>query len=233
MRKVDPTDVRGDFESASKTIVDHFDRLVNSLASSTTKEGDTSQLATQSFLALFVAFERFTSDLILAYLNRDFSAYQADLQTRLNSSIEDRFGSGVFGLVTIKKHEHAPVATIEAIVDPTGWNVTFSSVDKLKSFAGKALAPAHAARIASINASETRLIETARAIRDFIAHQSAGSKKRMNEALTTVSAGHHNAQLGRGVHEIQSVGSYLKAVHDGQRRLHRYAAGLLAVSAHM
>ncbi len=233
MRKVDPADVRDDFRSASDSIVDHFDRVVGSLASSATKEGDISQLATQSFLALFVGFERFTSDLLLAYLNRNFSAYQADLQTRLSSSIQDKFGSGVLGLVTVKKYRHAPIATIEAIVDPTGWNVTFSSVEKLKSFAGKALTPAHAAQIASINASEARLIETARAIRDFIAHQSAGSKKLMNEALATVSMGHHNVQLARGVHEIHSVGSYLKAVHSGQRRLHRYAAGLVAVSSHM
>lgn len=233
MRKVDPADVRADFESASKDIVDHFDRVVSSLEASPTKEGDTSQLATQSFLSLFVAFERFTSDLILAYLNRDFAAYQADLQKRLKSSIETKFGAGVLSLVNIKAHTHAPMATIESIVDPTGWNVTFSSVEKLKSFAGSALAPAYATRIASINASETRLIETARTIRDFIAHQSTSSKQRMNDALSSVTAGHHNAHLSRGVREVHAVGSYLKAVCAGERRLHRYAAGLLAISAHM
>jgi len=85
----------------------------------------------------------------------------------------------------------------------------------------------------SIDAAETRLIETSRAIRDFIAHQSQGSKRRMNELLSTIETGGHNRHLARGANEVHSVGSYLKAVHGGQRRLHRYATGLLAISAHI
>ncbi len=54
-----------------------------------------------------------------------------------------------------------------------------------------------------------------------------------NGGVSTVTAGHHNAHLSRGVREVHAVGSYLKAVCAGERRLHRYAAGLLAISAHM
>src|SRR5688572_29134983 len=124
MRKVDPTDVRSDFVFGATAIIEHFDRVVLALAASPTKEGDTSQLATQSFLTLFVAFERFVSDLVLAYLNRDFAAYQDDLHDRARSSVNDKFGTAVVDLLTMKKHRHASVATVEAMVDPTGWNVT-------------------------------------------------------------------------------------------------------------
>lgn len=233
MRKVNPADVRTDFDSACAEIIEYFDRVAGAVASLTTKERDTSQLATQSFLALFVAFERFVSDLVLAYLNRDFSVYQAALHSRVSSSLRERFGTGVQGLVALKSYAHIPMSDLEGIVDPTGWNLTFASVEKLKAFAGTSLAAAHAARVNSISASEARLIDTARAVRNFIAHQSAGSKQLMNDALSTVEAGNHNRHLGRGVNEVHTVGSYLKAVHVGQRRIHRYAAGLLAVSTHM
>jgi len=233
MRKVDPADVRADFESASKDIVEYFNRVVAVVAVSPSKERDTSQLATQSFLALFVAFERFISDLVLAYLNRDFSVFQAALHARVSSSVRERFGDGVHSLLSLKTHAHVRMTDLEAIVDPTGWNLTFPSIEKLKSFASNSLAAAHAARITSISVSEARLIETARAVRNFVAHQSVGSKKLMNDALSTVEVGNHNRHLGRGVNEVHTVGSYLKAVHAGQRRLHRYSIGLLAISSHM
>lgn len=233
MRKIDPVDVRSDFDATSSDIITYFDRVATALAGTPSKERDVSQLATQSFLALFVAFERFISDLCLAYLNRNFTVYQAQLVSRINASIGDKFGDRVKSLITIQTKRHVPVAELESIVDPDGWNLTFASVEKLKSSSAAWLAPGHAARINSITAPETRLIETSRAIRDFIAHQSSGSKKRMNDCLSTIETGGHNRHLGRGVNEVHSVGSYLKAVRLGQRRLHRYASGLIAISAHV
>src|SRR5690348_5488717 len=114
MRKVDPADVRGDFDSAASEIIAHFDRVATALTDTPNKEGDISQLATQSFLALFVAFERFISDLILAYLNRDFSVYQAQLVNRVNTSIGDKFGDSVKSLITVQTKTHVPVAELEA-----------------------------------------------------------------------------------------------------------------------
>lgn len=233
MRKVDPADVRADFDSTASAIIAHFDRLADALTNTPNKEGDISQLATQSFLSLFVAFERFLSDLILAYLNRDYSVYQAYLVNRVNSSVGEKFGDRVKSLITIQTRKHIPVADIEGIVDPNGWNLTFVTMEKLKSSAKAWLAPEHAENIGSISLHEARLIDTSRAIRDFIAHQSSGSKLRMNECLSTIEMGGHNRHLGRGANEVHSVGSYLKAVLAGQRRLHRYATGLLAVSVHV
>lgn len=233
MRKIDPADVRDDFDSTSAEIIEYFDRVAAALTDTPNKERDISQLATQSFLALFVAFERFMSDLCLAYLNRDFTIYQTRLVSRVGDSIGERYGDRVRSLITIQTKKHVPVAELEEIVDPDGWNITFATVEKLKSFAAAWLAPAHAGRIGSITVPETRLIETSRAIRDFIAHQSSGSKRRMNNFLSNVESGTHNRHLGRGVNEVHSVGPYLKAFQTGQRRLHRYASGLLAISTHV
>jgi hypothetical protein len=233
MRKINPADVRQDFEASAQEITEFFDRTCQALTGTPNRESDISRLATTSFLALFVTFERFLSDLFLAYLNRDFSVYQANLTSRLNTSVEDKFGHGVVGLVSLKTRAHVSVDELEDIVDPDGWNLTFPSVDNLKKRADEWLAPAFATRVKSIAAGEARLIETARAVRNFIAHQSSGSKHRMNDALSTVETGGHNRHLARGQREVHAVGSYLKAAHEGQRRIHRYGAGLLAVSAHV
>src|SRR5712675_1572468 len=121
MRKVDPADVRKDFDSTASAIIAHFNRLAIALTDTSNKEGDISQLATQSFLAMFVAFERFISDLILAYLNRNFSVYEAQLANRVNTSIAERFGKGVKSLITIQTKKHVPVTELEDILDPDGW----------------------------------------------------------------------------------------------------------------
>ncbi len=233
MRKVNPADVLTDFNVACRELLDHFDRIDKAITTHSTREGDLSRLATQSFLSLFVAFERFCSDLLLAYLNRDFTVYQTDLTSRIGASVKDKFGTGVAARTTFEVKKHVSVAELEEIVDPTGWNLTFSNVAKLKDYANKVLVPAYATRIASITAPEARLVDTARTIRDFIAHQSVGAKKRMNEALATIEAGVHNRHLGRTGYAVNVIGSYLKANPAGTRRFHMYANGLLAVAAHM
>jgi hypothetical protein len=233
MRKVDPAGVRADFDASARDIVEFFDRTCAALGGTPTKESDISRLATTSFLALFVVFERFLSDLFLAYLNRDFSVYQARLATRVTTSIEDKFGRAVVQLVSLKTKAHVSVDEIENVVDPDGWNLTFPSVDNLKTRADEWLGATYATRVKTIGASEARLIETARAVRNFIAHQSSGSKQRMNEALATVETGGHNRHLARGQREVHAVGSYLKATHAGLRRFHRYGSGLRAIAAHV
>jgi hypothetical protein len=214
-------------------ILTYFDRVATAVTGTSTEKKDVSTLATNSFLALYVAFERFLSDLMLAYLNRDFSTYQRQLVTRVNKSIGDKFGQGVGSLVTVQTKKHIKVAELEGIVDPDGWNLTFPSVDKLKETARDWLVTAPAARVGSIVAHEARLIETARVVRDFIAHQSPAAREKMNQLLATVERGGHNQHLGRGENEVLSVGSYLKAVFVGRRRIQRYADGLKSIASHI
>ncbi len=231
MRKVDRAGVLTDFQSACNDLVARYDRLVASVSTTATSNGDISFLATQSFLTLFVSFERFCSDLVLAYMNADFSKYQADLASRIDASITGKFNPATATLVRFIPKAHVSVSELEELVDPTGWNLTFPTVAKFKEFATKSLIEQHADRINAITLPEARLIDSARAIRDFIAHQSRGSKERMNAYLSEIEIGGHNNHLGRGVNDVHLVGVYLKTVHGGQMRLHRYAQGLLAIAA--
>src|SRR5438034_335332 len=93
MRKIDPNDVRADFAREVDDVIAYFDRVAVALAGSPHELGDLSRLAESTFLTVFVAFERFLSDLFLAYLNRQFGAYRTTLENRVRQSIHERFGA--------------------------------------------------------------------------------------------------------------------------------------------
>ncbi len=66
--------------------------------------------------------------------------------------------------------------------------------------------------VAALNDSDTRLIDTVRAIQKFIAHRSSGAKKIMSDKLLTVSVGWPacpNVPSPRGNHKTDDVGAYL------------------------
>lgn len=52
---------------------------------------DLSLLSEMTFHSLYVEFECFVSDLVLAYINRDPSAYQSDLFDRVETSVRSKF----------------------------------------------------------------------------------------------------------------------------------------------
>ncbi len=230
MRKVDPADVRTAFVDEVSDLMTYLGRTRRALEGDVHEKGDISRLASTTFLALFVTFERFLSDLFLAYLNRDFSQYQADLENRLMVSVGERFGAWAQQRTRFNTLEHVGVNDLEGIVDPSGWNLTFRNAEMLRSKARQWLAPPYANRIDGLSDHDDRLVDTAHAIRDFIAHQSPGAKNRMNALLLTVAQGANNQYLNRGVHEVHRVGTYLKAVFDGQRRIAIYSARLIDIA---
>jgi hypothetical protein len=228
MRKVDPADVRDDFNAEGSALIDYFGRLSGGAA-----QGDLSRLAETTFLSVFVAFERFLSDLFLAYLNRHFASFRNDLEARVCQSVSDRYGTWAGTQVSLNTVQHVRLADLEHIVDPDGRNLTFSSAQDIKTKAQQWLLTAHSARIATLTAHDDRLIDTARAIRNFIAHQSKSAKAEMNQHLATVAQGGNNRNLGRGGNEVHAIGSFMKAEFNGQRRVVGYATRLRDISARM
>jgi hypothetical protein len=233
MRKVDPDDVRGDFHAEVTDLIDYFGRMSAATANSAHAQGDVSRLAETTFLSAYVAFERFLSDLFLAYLNRQFTGYGTDLESRIRQSVHERYGQWAAAQVRLNTVRHVRLADLEPIVNREGRNLTFSSAQDIRDKAQRWLAAPYHTRIASLNAADDRLIDTARAIRNFMSHQSRSAKADMNQHLATVAQGNHNRHLGRGAHQVHAVGSFLKAVFNGQRRVVGYATRLRDISSRM
>ncbi|CAE6724607.1 hypothetical protein [Paraburkholderia nemoris] len=233
MRKVDPVDVKAGFAAFTTERMALFARLETLLRGTAHEKRDLSVLSETMLHSAYVAFEVFLSDLMLAYINRDFSVYQANLKSRIESSVSGKFGAGAAARTTFTVSKHINIQDLENLIDPTGWNMTFKDVAELKAKFADWILAAHGAGVAALNPSDTRLIDTARAIRNFIAHGSSGSKRIMNDKLVTISTGPAcpNLSLPRGNHKIDDVGAYLKAFSGGQRRLLTFIMRLQAIAA--
>jgi len=233
MRKIDPAGVRTDFHDEIVELIDHFRRVASALSGSPNELGDLSRLAETTFLSAFVSFERFLSDLFFAYINRDFLAYQGDLSERIQTSVGNKFGAWAKARVAFNSKKHVNVPELEGILDPDGFNLTFSNAQDIRAKATRWLAAPHRARVHSLSNHDDRLIDTARAIRNFVAHRSKSSKDIMNQKLASVQSAAHNQNLGRGEQHVHNVGAFLKAVFGGQRRAELYALRLQSISAQM
>jgi hypothetical protein len=205
MRKLDPDLVRSQFDYDAKSLMAFMGHGRRALQGAEHEKSDISQLASTTFLTLYVAFEKFQSDLFLAYLNRDFSRYQSDIEAKISSSVRKKYGQGVERRTFFTSVKHIRVSDLQGIVDPTGWNLTFRDTGMMKDRATQWLAQDHASRIKGLSDHDARLVDTAKSIRDFIAHGSASSKERMNQNLSTVAQGNHNQFLGRSVQEVHNV----------------------------
>lgn len=233
MRKADPRYVKNVFH-VSIGLIDLYFRRVGSLIVGTEDEDrDLSQLASSAFLSTFVAFEGFIWDLFLAYLNRDFSVYQRQLSQRIDSSVTDKFGNWAKSRYRFAPERHVAVDAIANIVDPDGRVVVFSSTERMIEAAKSWLAPKHYSGLVSLSPADHLLIDTARAIRNYIAHESGNAYSEMNHKLKDVDCGVPNDGLGRGKNFIQDIGSFLKAYSGAERRVTRYLNRLDEISQRM
>jgi len=233
MRKVDPVGVKIDFDDFAVERMAHFRRLETLLNGTVHAKKDLSILSEVTLHSVYVAFEVFLSDLMLAYINRDFSAYQHDLGSRIDASISAKFGRAAASKTNFSVSRHISVQDLEQLIDPTGWNLTFKDVTELQRKFASWVIPIHGAGVAALSIPDTRLIDTTRTIRNFIAHRSTGSKTIMNDSLLTISTGPGcpNVSLPRGPHMINDVGAYLKSISHGQRRLLTYIERLQVIAA--
>lgn len=233
MRKVDPQSVRDQFHAEADDLITFIQRIGKTLSGSAHSELDISRLASTTFLTLYVSFERFQSDLFLAYLNRDFSQFQAFKESSIRSSVRHKFGSWLENRLKFARVAHIAIDELEGVVDPDGWNLTFRDVSEMKQRATNWLAGPHASRLNSLSAADDHLVDTAKSIRNFIAHESPSAKRKMNEKLASVNNAGGNGGLVRGGQNVHKVGAYLKAVKSGDRRIKRYADRLKNIAVRM
>jgi hypothetical protein len=233
MRKANPDDVKQEFADFVTERLHHFARIQSGLHGSQHEKRDISVLSETTLLAMYVAFERFLSDLFLAYMNRDFSQYQANLESRVTASASERYGSWAASRLSLSRVKHIRLDELEALLDPDSRNLTFKSANILKQRASDWIAAPYSNGIANITAADVRLIDTVHAIRDFIAHQSPSAKRAMNDALGLVDGGANcpNNHLGRGAHDVHDIGAFLKSVVANNRRVTRYANRLADIAA--
>ncbi|NKK72494.1 hypothetical protein GFM13_19335 [Rhizobium leguminosarum bv. viciae] len=205
MRKINPVDVRQDFDRSLIDLIAFYTTVKSGLS----LDKDQSFLAENTVLTAATLWEGFVNDLFIAYINRDTSqfivhldnAFEAD-RTPKQMQIANRF-------VTVTYPAHMTVKMITSLLDEVGNNVTFASYGEMKKGAKKYLAGANATRVSGLSNPRGALVNLWIALRNHIAHRSERSFKAMNEALAAGAL--HGTGLKRGVRDVRYVGAYLKA----------------------
>lgn len=230
MRKIRPNDVIDDFRSQATDLLEYFGRLTTTLKNTTHELSDRSTLSEQTFLNAATAFEGFLSDIFIAFMNRGSSQFQNDLFNRIKSSVKEKYGEWHSLRLSYAKVKHIGASEVKELLDPTGWNVTFKSAEVLKTKATEWLETTVAAKFKALTKHDERVIDSTKAVRDFIAHRSDSAKKRMNEELGDVDKGPPNRNLGRGAHKVHKAGSFLKAEFGGSTRVELYVERLREIA---
>lgn len=233
MRKIRPQDVKGDFAALVAERLQHFDRLASALRGSAHEKRDLTTLTEVTLHSVYVAFECFLSDLLLAYINRDPSQYQSNLESRMRSSVQAKFGAWAGSRMAFAATKHIKVDELEAALDPDSYNLTFKDVATLKQRCAEWVALPYRNAVVNLADADCRLVDTVHAVRNFIAHRSPNAKTIMNDRLATVVTGPAcpNLNLARGVHDIHDIGSFLKAKAGGEMRMKMFVVRLEAIAA--
>jgi hypothetical protein len=204
MRTANPNSIRDDFVAALADVRTTFISAENSNIA-----GGGKKLITEfSFLSAAILLEGYISDLFVAYINRDDTAFAAHLVGHMKIETNDPFATEAKGFASISIRKHLTTAEIRSVLDSKDYNVTFPTVAAMKAGAGKWLSNADKLHFHNISAAHGAVIEATKAIRNFLAHRSPASKATMQNALTNA---HLPADLRRGQHQIKDAGSFLRA----------------------
>ena len=235
MRKVRPQDVLSEFVAQVDASLDHYERVLLALKGTSNEKLDITSMSRTLMHTVFVDFECFLSSLFVAYMNRDFSQFQATFENSVRNSASSKHSPWLSQRITFNRPRHMTVDELAEAIDPTGRNLTFASSSAMKDRAKSWLADPYKSKIVRLGGEDERLIDTARAIRNWIAHQSTGSGEIMNDMLADIERGPgtDNHDLGRGVREITSIGAFLKTQLNGERRVQAYCRRLKEVAANL
>lgn len=229
MRKVRPQDVLADFIAQVDSALSHYERILVALKGTQNEQLDITIMSRNLFYSVFVDFECFVSDLFVSYLNRDFSQYQATFEGVVKKAAKSsKVSPWLISRIAFDIPTHLKLEELADAIDPLGWNLTFKDSAQMKQKATDWLVDPYRTKIQALNDEDANLIDTARSIRNWIAHQSTGSGIIMNDMLKDIDqgAGTPNNELGRGVKDITNIGFFLKSQNNGERRVQAYSRRL-------
>lgn len=231
MRKINPNDVRADFDVAIAAQEQFYVRL-QAVAPSA---ADRKQLAEQVFFVAACLWEGFISDLFVAYANSDATALVATKTAEVSALVQQKLGPTVTAHVRTVFPRHLKAATVASLLDEKGYNVSFPTCQKMIDKAAVVLVAAHRGGFTGLTPADKAAVDAWKAVRNCVAHRSKSSFDTMNTALLATAVVAPYAALARGVHRINDIGSFMDACPAGaaHTRLKCYLDAMRAVAARL
>ena len=189
-----------------------FDNSINDINTAYTAaeagvQGDAPKnlIAEYLFVAAATLFEGYVSDIFVAYINRNSERFRTHLLDKMAIETTDEIAKRSI-LHVEKSMPHLSVEKIRDILDPTGFNVTFPTTDKMKEAAGKWLVDVDKQKFTTTSAQQCAVIDFIKSVRNYLAHRSQTANNRMQEALAAIDL---PAELRRANNNVNDVGSWL------------------------
>jgi hypothetical protein len=228
VRKKDPNDVIDDYQELLAISLVDLDSVCLLVDRSDLKKN----ACVEAFLNAAIGWESFLTDWHIAAINRDSSAFVADLTTKLEQSTENKW-PGLKGRINLAIPKHPTLQLVQELVDPEGANISFGDRDKWRSRVERELVDPYKARVVALVAADHQLISTVVAIRNCIVHRSQMASDRMNDELANLRSA--DKWLRRGEQRVRpsGIGAYLLANAGGARRVLTYHRRLLGIAEHL
>lgn len=221
MRKIDPAGVCADFLQELDALELFYEAGIEAFAGQSSVGKNLSVLSEVVFHRGYVAFEAFVSAYFVGCVNRDASKFIAERTSRLTESLKSKWAWDI-AYIAYSPPRHPSVTDVAALLDPEDRNVSFRDCATMVEKAQIYLTPAHADKFKAISETQYKVVDAAKAIRNCVAHQSRVSFAHMNECLRDLPCTGNAALLRRPVRSVGNVGSYLKSVQRGRRRVNVY-----------
>jgi hypothetical protein len=214
-RTRDPNDEVDHFAATVGSSLDLWERTQRALESSDLELRKVASL--DAFVRVAVGWEGFRSRWHIAAINRDSSAYRADLESRFRASIKGKGFGGLEPFVHVALPVQLSVATVQRLLDPLGRNISFG--DKWTDRARAELATQYAVKVQSLSPADLRLVAACEKIRNAVVHRSPSSVDEMNTALVVLDPTVDMELVRTSKVSAAGIAAYLHARPQSQRRV--------------
>lgn len=225
MRTANPATIKSDFLSGLRDVESALAKVASVNMPVTSKN----LIAEYSFLSASVLLEGYVSDLFVAYINKKSGPFVSSLTRHMKIESDDDLAKRAIALATVDITSHLTLDKIRSILDPKGWNVTFSTSADMKRKAGLWLDLPFKSHFTGLSAKHCATLEATKAIRNYLAHRSSNSKKTMQDVLQN-----SDLTIGfmRGPNKVNKVGSFLDSTPNGctKTRIQFYLLELKAIA---
>ncbi len=223
----EPNEAIDRFEVRIEQALDYYSELLLAVHGKQRQAALETMLAEQCAMSLGVLWEAFIHDLLTAHVLKSPSAFRNDLISRLDQSIEGRYGNAVSKYVKFNSPKKPSKSQLTGMIDPKGWNITASSAEDLTKRANQFL-PAVEAKKFSLDAEDSAFIDYLIGLRNYLGHRSTASRRIVANAIRAMHGSTKNAALSG---QVTSVGGYLKVrVQPDATRAHLIGRRLIEIS---
>lgn len=222
MNKLSPANIASAFELEVEELLAYCSRASTAFRSTNTAKSDISLLNEQVFLFAAISFEGALSDIYFAYINKDSSRFLAKKEQKIKDAVATEFGPWYSAKVSIPHQKHMAADDLYPLLDPRGYNITFSNMRNMVVQARRNLSPNFSAKYRTLTPAQRKLGDCVKHLRNYMAHRSNTGFENMTNSLASLSGTTFTVLSRSKSHRVNSVGAYLKSRTGSESRTERF-----------